>query len=45
MIIIAGILFGVIGMVVAVPAYTALKVVLKEFMGEHKLVKRLTQDI
>ncbi|WP_053991172.1 AI-2E family transporter [Mangrovimonas sp. TPBH4] len=44
-IIIAGILFGVVGMVVAVPAYTALKVILKEFLYDVKLVQRLTKDL
>ena len=44
-IIIAGILFGIIGMVVAVPTYTAIKVILKEFLSENKIVKRLTKDL
>lgn len=44
-IIIAGILFGIIGMIVAVPTYTAIKVILKEFLSEYKLVKNLTRDI
>ncbi len=44
-IIIAGLLFGVIGMIVAVPGYTAIKVILKEFLSENKLVRRLTKDL
>ena len=44
-IIIGGLLFGVIGMVVAVPSYTALKVILKEFLSENKIVKSLTKDL
>ncbi len=44
-IIIGGLLFGVIGMVVAVPSYTALKVILKEFLAENKIVKSLTKDL
>ncbi|WP_317045260.1 AI-2E family transporter [Formosa algae] len=44
-IIITGILFGIIGMVIAVPAYTALKVILKEFLSENKIVKHLTKDL
>ncbi len=44
-IIIAGLLFGVVGMIVAVPGYTALKVVFKEFLHENKIVRRLTKDI
>jgi len=44
-IIIAGILFGVIGMIVAIPTYTAIKVVLKEFLADNKIVKQLTKDL
>ena len=44
-IIIGGLLFGVIGMITAVPMYTALKVILKEFLSENKIVKSLTKDI
>jgi len=44
-IIIAGILFGILGMVVAIPTYTALKVVLKEFLSEYKVVQKLTKNL
>ena len=44
-IIIAGLLFGVLGMIVAVPGYTAIKVILKEFLAENKIVKKLTQNL
>ncbi|MEY8849318.1 AI-2E family transporter [Psychroserpens sp. XS_ASV72] len=44
-IIIAGLLFGIIGMIVAVPSYTAIKVILKEFLSDNKVVKRLTKDL
>ena len=44
-IIIAGLLFGVVGMVVAVPGYTAIKVVLKEFLAEYSFVKKLTKNL
>lgn len=44
-ILITGILFGVIGLIVAIPAYTALKVILKEFLSENKIVKKLTKDL
>lgn len=44
-IVIAGILFGIIGMIVAVPTYTAIKVILKEFLSENKIVKRITKDL
>ncbi|MFK8060489.1 MAG: AI-2E family transporter [Polaribacter sp.] len=44
-IIIGGLLFGVIGMITAVPLYTALKVILKEFLADNKIVKSITKDI
>lgn len=44
-ILISGILFGIAGMVVAVPVYTTLKVIAKESLSEYKIVKRLTRDI
>lgn len=44
-IIIAGLLFGVVGMIVAVPGYTAIKVILKEFLSENKLVKSITKNL
>ncbi|TJY31876.1 AI-2E family transporter [Pontimicrobium aquaticum] len=44
-IIIAGILFGVIGMIVAIPTYTAIKVILKEFLADNKIVKQLTKNL
>nr|WP_299339563.1 AI-2E family transporter [Allomuricauda sp.] len=44
-IIIAGLLFGVVGMVIAVPGYTAIKVILKEFLSENAFVKKLTKNL
>jgi len=44
-IIIGGLLFGIAGMVLAVPTYTAIKVILKEFLAENKIVKSLTQKL
>jgi predicted PurR-regulated permease PerM len=44
-IVIGGLLFGVMGMVTAIPCYTALKVILKEFLSENKIVKSLTKDL
>ncbi len=44
-IIMAGLLFGVVGMIVAVPGYTTLKVILKEFLAENRIVKRLTENL
>lgn len=44
-IIIAGLLFGVLGMIVAVPGYTVLKVVLRELVPENHIVKSLTRQL
>lgn len=44
-IMIFGNLFGVIGMVVSIPCYTAIKVIAKEFFNKYYAVKLLTQDI
>ncbi|KPM30391.1 Permease [Croceitalea dokdonensis DOKDO 023] len=44
-IIISGLLFGVVGMVIAVPGYTAIKVILKEFLSENSFVKKLTKNL
>ncbi|TVZ13809.1 AI-2E family transporter [Maribacter sp. MAR_2009_72] len=44
-IIIAGLLFGVVGMIVAIPGYTAIKVILKEFLSDNQIVKSLTQNL
>ena len=44
-IIIGGLLFGVIGMIIAVPTYTAIKVISKEFLVDNKIVKKLTKGI
>jgi len=44
-IIIGGLLFGITGMIIAVPGYTAIKVILKEFLSDNKIVKSLTKNI
>ena len=44
-IIIGGLLFGVAGMILAVPLYTTIKVILKEFFSEYRFVKRLTRGM
>lgn len=44
-ILIGGYVFGVPGMVMAVPTYTTFKVVAKEFLSEYKVVKRLTRNL
>ena len=44
-ILIAGLLFGVLGLVLAIPTYTALKVISKEFLSEYKIVQKLTRNL
>lgn len=44
-ILIAGVLFGILGMIVAIPTYTALKVILKEFLSDYKVVQKLTKNL
>ena len=44
-IIIGGLLFGITGMIIAVPGYTAIKVILKEFLEDNKIVKSLTKNL
>tara|TARA_R110000851_G_scaffold59834_2_gene138334 strand:- start:1617 stop:2711 length:1095 start_codon:yes stop_codon:yes gene_type:complete len=44
-ILIGGYLFGIAGMILAVPTYTAIKVIAKEFLSEYKIVKRLTKNL
>lgn len=41
----SGFVFGVLGMIVAVPLYTVAKVVAKEFWPQNPVVKILTKDI
>ncbi len=44
-IMIAGILFGVIGLILAIPVYTVIKVILKEFLSDNQIVQKLTKGI
>lgn len=44
-IILAGLLAGPLGMLLAVPFYTVLKVVLSEFFNDNRLVRALTKDM
>ncbi len=44
-ILLAGIVFGVLGLVLAIPTYTAVKVISKEFLSEYKIVKKLTHNL
>lgn len=43
-IVIGGLLFGITGMIFAVPSYTVIKVILNEFLSENPIVKSLTKD-
>ncbi len=42
-IIMAGSLFGITGMILAIPSYTILRVIAKEFFNNLKVVKKLTE--
>lgn len=44
-ILMAGSLAGIPGMILAIPSYTVLRVILKEFFNKYKLVKKLTQGL
>lgn len=44
-ILIIGTLFGINGMIIAVPLYTTLKVIGKEFFPENKVIKILTKNL
>jgi predicted PurR-regulated permease PerM len=44
-ILIIGTLFGITGMIIAIPLYTILKVIGKEFFPENKIIKILTKNI
>lgn len=44
-ILMAGSLAGIPGMILAVPAYTVLRIVAKEFLGGFKLIDKLTENI
>lgn len=41
----AGILLGITGMIIAIPLYTCLKVIGKEFLPENRIIKALTKKI
>lgn len=41
----AGSLFGITGMILAIPSYTIIRVIAKEFFNNLKLVKKLTEKI
>lgn len=44
-ILISGTLFGILGMVIAIPFYTILKVFAKEFLPENKIIQQITKNI
>ena len=44
-IITGGLIAGIPGMILAVPVYTTLKVISKEFLSEYKIVKHLTKNL
>lgn len=44
-ILISGITFGIVGMIIAIPAFTIIKVILKEFFPDNKIVSVLTERI
>lgn len=44
-ILIAGNIFGIIGMVLAIPFYTIMRVIAKEFFNNYKLVNKLTAKL
>jgi predicted PurR-regulated permease PerM len=44
-ILISGFVFGILGMIIAIPLYTVLKVVAKEFIPKNPIVKALTKDL
>ena len=41
----AGLLAGIMGLIIAVPAYTVIKVIFKEFAPQNRIVKVLTKDL
>ena len=44
-ILVIGTLFGITGMIIAIPLYTIIKVILKEFYPKNTIVKVLTENI
>ncbi len=44
-ILIIGTLFGITGMIIAIPLYTILKVIAKELIPENKIIKILTKNL
>ncbi len=45
LILVAGTLAGILGMILAIPVYTIFRVVAKEFLSEFKIVQYITKNI
>lgn len=43
-IIVFGIIFGIVGLIIAIPVYTALKVIFLEFNNSNKIIKSITKN-
>jgi predicted PurR-regulated permease PerM len=44
-VLISGTLFGILGMIIAVPLFTIIKVIAKEFYPQNKIVKIITKNL
>lgn len=44
-ILIAGSMAGVVGMVLAIPSYTVLRIVAKQFLSQSRVIQKITKDI
>jgi predicted PurR-regulated permease PerM len=44
-VLISGTLFGILGMIIAVPLFTIIKVIAKEFYPQNKIVKVITKNL
>lgn len=45
LILIAGSIYGVLGMMLAIPTYTVLRVIAREFLSQYKFIRKITQSI
>jgi len=44
-IVLAGSMSGIVGMMFAIPVYSVLRIIAKQFLGQFKMIRSLTQDI
>jgi predicted PurR-regulated permease PerM len=44
-IMIAGSMAGVVGMVLAIPSYTVLRIIAKQFLSQSRVIQTITKDI